>query len=90
MEEEIIEPEPQQYSNEEGKSLLENSNNFEIPVYEENNQTKRDEILNEPKLYSESIISIMIPVMIAMFSVIWAVQTLSPVLESTPIYSQSG
>jgi hypothetical protein len=86
MEEEIIEPERKQ----EEQSLIENSNNFEIPVYEENNGIKREEILNEPKLYSESIISIMIPVMIAMSIVIWAVQTLSPVLESTPIYNQSG
>jgi hypothetical protein len=87
MEEEIIEPERKQ---EEEQSLIENSNNFESPVYQESNGTKREEILNEPKLYSESIISIMIPVMIAMSIVIWAVQTLSPVLESTPIYNQSG
>ena len=94
MEETIEEDEINQRSEEEIKLFSKINENFEKPIYEgeintsgiQNHVKEREEILNEPKLYSENIISIMIPVIIAMLIVICAVQKLSPVLESTEIY----
>lgn len=46
----------------------------------------KEQVYDEPSLYSESIVSVMLPVSITMIIVIWAIQTLSPILSSTVLF----
>lgn len=53
-------------------------------VIENKKSDEEEEIEDVPKHYSESVISLLIPVSLAMLIVIWATKTLSPVLDDIP------
>lgn len=66
----------------------ENKEQVQIPDLDlkKEEQEDREAVFNEPSKYSESIVSVMLPVSITMIIVIWAIQTLSPILSSTVIF----